>query len=92
MLNSLLFRVKENVNTDKYRFLELFFKDWVDDTCNREVFFNIENQDVGNPNHVSNDIYQACIFKVVFEKQEDALALKLKGIPKEFQHYLEIVN
>jgi hypothetical protein len=31
-------------------------------------------------------------FKVEFERQEDALALRLRGVPSEFQNYLEIVN
>jgi hypothetical protein len=31
-------------------------------------------------------------FRVDFEQQEDAVAMKLKGIPVEFQKYLELVS
>jgi len=31
-------------------------------------------------------------FRVDFERREDAVAMSLKGVPREFQQYLEIVK
>lgn len=77
MYNSIKFKIKVNVDADKKRLLELFFKDWVDGTCDNQV--SIEN----TPHET---------YKVDFRHQEDALAILLRGVPKEFQHYLEIIN
>jgi hypothetical protein len=97
MYNSLLFRIKAEVDVDKHRFLELFFKDWVDTVCNNEVDYKIERVPgtarvfgrglVNAPNLPSYET-----FKVEFQRQEDATAMRLKGVPEEFQHYLEILN
>lgn len=73
---SLLFKVKDTSNN---RVLEIFFKAWVDETCNNEVEYALES-----------DISET--FRVDFERFEDAVALKLKGIPQEFQKYLEFAN
>lgn len=89
-MNSLYFKVKANVDADKQRLLELFFKDWVDDTCNNEVHYNVE-RDVEKDWEPGMVRYRET-FRVDFERQEDAVALRLKGVPKEFQNFLEIVR
>ena len=42
MSNSLFFKIKNTVDIDKHRLLEIFFKDWVDNSCNNEVQYKIE--------------------------------------------------
>lgn len=75
---SLSYKIKNaSYAGDNYRILHIFFRAWVDETCQNEVEYS----------QPSNETIQ-----VGFEKSEDAVALKLKGIPDEFQNYLEIVN
>lgn len=97
MSNSLLFKIKADVAIDKYRLLELFFKDWVDNNCNNEVNYKIERKPVAawvqglGAVYAPTGLSSSETFRVDFEKQEDLLAMKLKGVPEELQHYLEIV-
>lgn len=79
MSNSLSFKIKSDVDIDKHRLLEFFFKVWVDSGCNKQVKYSIERG-------VNKT------FSAHFEKSEDALALTLRGVPLEFEKYLEIVN
>jgi len=81
MYTSLKFKIKDSVVSEKRRLLELFFRDWVDDSCDSQVQYSFE----------SIDKFQD-ILLVDFDTQEDALALKLKGIPEEFRQYIDIVN
>lgn len=90
MLNSLYFKIKDSVNSDKHRLLELFFKDWVDDACDNQVEYRIEKE--STKEWQPGMVHYTETFRVDFLKQEDALAIKLKGIPEEFESYLEIVN
>jgi len=90
MSSSLLFKIKDNVDIDKHRLLEIFFKDWVDDTCNNQVNYKVE-RDV-RKNWEPGMVRYKETFRVDFETQEDALAMRLKGVPREFQSYLEIVK
>lgn len=97
MYNSLLFRIKADVDVNKYRLLELFFKDWVDTTCDNEVHYKIESVPgtayvYGRGAVHSKHLPTYETFRVDFDKQEDALALMLKGVPEEFQSYLEILH
>jgi chitinase len=85
-LNSIYFIVKSEVDKNKHKLLELFFKDWVDTSCDNEVQYKVEEIGIA----FLDDSYTT--FKVDFEKQEDALALRLRGVPAEFQNYLEIVD
>jgi hypothetical protein len=71
---------------DKKRILEIFFKDWVDRLCNNEVTYitvGHNRYDVGS---------EFDTIRLDFVNSEDAVALKLRGIPAEFRKYLEIVN
>ena len=90
MSNSLLFRVKDSVDADKRRLLELFFKDWVDTSCNNQVHYKIERNI--KKDWVPGTLNYKETFLVNFEEQEDAVVMSLKGVPKEFQQYLEIVR
>lgn len=83
----LLFKTKANIDTNKHKVLEILFKDWVDDICNNKVDYFIDNSYL-----VSGIDGHTKTFRVDFQEYEDALALKLKGIPVEFREYLEIVN
>ena len=89
-MNSLYFKIKDNVNADKHRLLELFFKDWVDDTCENQVQYNVE-RDVDKDWEPGMVRYRET-FRVDFDRQEDALALRLRGVPQEFRDFLEIVR
>lgn len=76
MRTSILFKTKENIETDKKLLVELFFKDWVDQICEQQVVYKVERN----------------AMTVDFEKQEDAVALRLRGLPPEFQDYLELIG
>lgn len=89
-MNSLYFKIKDNVDVDKHLLLQLFFKDWVDETCGNQVQYRVE-RDVER-DWVPGMVHYRETFRVDFEKSEDFLALKLKGVPQEFQRFLEIVR
>lgn len=55
--------------------LRMFFEDWADQICDREVSYTM----------VADTI------RVDFSKEEDAIAMKLKGIPEEFKKYITLV-
>lgn len=83
---SLFFKLRDNGASEKHRVLEMFFKSWVDDACNNEVDYTLEEtKSTINPKNCIE------IYRVDFENTEDAVALKLTGVPKEFQHYIELV-
>lgn len=72
---------------EKHRMVELFFKSWVDTTCNNEVDYTLtEVMEAPQGSTQWEEVY-----RVDFERTEDAVALKLKGIPLEYQNYIEIV-
>jgi hypothetical protein len=77
MYSRILFKPKNTNPQIDSSMLELFFKSWIDNECNNEVEYKIERNN---------------IFQVDFNCAEDATALKLKGIPIEFDKYLEIIN
>ncbi len=85
--HSILFKIKESTAQEKYGVLEIFFKAWVDSTCNNEVQYSIEYDVSQSPDHRHGEI-----FRVDFNRHEDATALKLIGIPDEFQEYIEFIN
>lgn len=73
---SLSYKIKPTGNNND-RILQIFFKAWVDNSCDNEVeYFQRSDESI----------------RVDFENSEDAVALMLKGIPDEFQNYLEIVD
>jgi len=85
---SLLFRIKDSAALEKHRILEIFFKSWIDNTCNNEVGYTLEKVA-----EVSTDVSQwQELYRVDFEHIEDATVLRLKGIPTELQNYVEIVT
>lgn len=90
MSNYLSIKIKSDVAIDKHRLLECFFEDWIDDSCNNQVHYNIE-RDVSKE-WKPGMVYYNETFSVHFDRPEDALALKLRGIPREFEKYLEIVK
>ena len=82
---SLFFRIKDDTALEKYRIIEYFFKSWVDDNCNNEV-------DINKVTYNQADLCWMHMYRADFEHFEDATAIKLKGIPKEYQPYIEIVG
>jgi len=86
---SLYFKFKNTSDSDKQKILEMFFKAWVDDTCNNEVGYALM-RDYLHDDYKTTPVIET--FRVDFERMEDAVALKLKGVPDEFQNYLEIVD
>jgi hypothetical protein len=90
MPSSILFKIKESVDIDKHRIIELFFKDWVDDSCDNEVKIKIERDVIKD--WIPGMVYYVETFRVDFDKPEDAVALRLRGIPPDFENYLELVN
>lgn len=90
---SMLFRIKETTGVANHRIIEIFFKAWVDEICNNEVQYTIKrNVNLGSCSDPVVDSRWPEIFRVDFDREEDAVILKLKGIPEEFRNYLEIVN
>lgn len=87
---SLYFKVKDAVDVDKHRIIELFFKDWVDDTCDNRVKYSIERN--VRRDWMPGMVHYGETFRVDFEHQADAVAMRLKGVPREFQQYLDIIN
>ena len=57
--------------------LRMFFEDWADQICDREVSYTM--------------VAGTSTIRVDFVKEEDAIAMKLKGIPDEFKNYLTLV-
>jgi len=64
----------------------MFFEDWADSICNNEVMYSIIGGDGGGTTAWNE------IIRVDFVNEEDATVMKLKGIPEEFQKYLELLN
>ena len=83
MSNPLYYKIKDNIEIDKHHLIDLFFRDWVDDVCNNQVQFRLEQVSVSG-------IQDTLI--VDFNSVEDAVAMRLKGIPPNFERYLEIIN
>ncbi len=81
---SLHFHLK--ATAEKARILELFFQDWADGICNEEVAYQTVAGDGGGR------IWWNEIIRVDFKNSEDAIAMKLRGIPQELQNYLTIVD
>ena len=81
---SLYFHLK--TDQDRQAILQMFFEDWADGICNKKVTFSTTVS-----HSTSAHLYDE-IIRVDFENKEDAVAMKLKGIPEEFQKYLKIVS
>ena len=73
---------------ESYRIVELFLKDWIDDNCNNQVKYIVDYQ----PSILPNSLFLEYTFNVEFDNSEDALAVKLKGIPERLQHYVQFAN
>jgi hypothetical protein len=90
MSNFLYFKIKESVDVDKHSMLELFFKAWVDDACENQVQYKV-TRDIEKDWEPGMVKYRET-FRVDFDRPEDALAMRLRGVPSQFQTYLEIVK
>jgi hypothetical protein len=73
---SIFFKIKENVSHDKHKLIEYFFNDWIDNTCERQVVCN----------------KSLSTFRVDFKLPQDAVIVQLKGLPQEFEEYLELIH
>jgi hypothetical protein len=77
---SLFFHFKApNYNGDKI--LRMFFEDWADQICEHELNYSVVDVDISDNETI----------RVDFMNEEDAVAMKLKGIPDEFKKYLTLV-
>lgn len=76
MSTTLYFKIKDSVSIDKHSLITLLFKDCIDESCDNQVQYGQVKE----------------TFCVDFEKQEDAVAMSLRGVPKEFRLYLEIIK
>lgn len=85
---SLYFKIKDSAALEKHRILEIFFKSWIDDTCNNEVEYTL----VGVSDVPHGSLLWEETYRVDFVCVEDALVLKLKNIPLEFKSYIELLN
>lgn len=86
---SLFFHLR--TDQDRKNILKMFFKDWADTICNSEVTYSSTTTDtLSYNNYIPTTVYDE-IIRVDFEHEEDAVAMKLKGIPEEFQKYLTII-
>ena len=86
MSNTLFYKIKPNIIIDKHSLISLFFMDFIDGTCDNKMQYKIEKE--WRPGMVG---FQE-IIRVDFDNPEDTLAMCLRGVPDEFQQYLEIVN
>lgn len=77
---------------DKKKILEMFFKDWADRICDNKVRYSSVT--------ISEDFYFSGpgprtviteTIKVEFDNEEDAVAMKLKGVPPDLQQYLSLI-
>jgi hypothetical protein len=87
---SLYFKTKPEIPVDKHRLIEIFFKDWIDTICDKQVEFRIER-------NIDRDWIPGMVtyretFRVDFEQSEDVLAVRLTGIPHEFENLIEFVK
>ena len=71
---------------DKKKILEMFFKDWADRICNNQVRYTSIEQ--APPESI---FYDDEIIRVEFDNEEDAVAMKLKGVPPDLQQYLSLI-
>lgn len=82
MHTSLFYKIKATDN--KHHILLLFFKEWTDRMCDEVTY----NDLVTYP----SDKYQwHHTFRVDFAREEDAVAMKLRGVPEEFKEYLTLL-
>lgn len=81
---SLFFKIKDSAALDKHRILEIFFKSWVDGNCNNEVNYTVQ--------YTTNVHTFEELFRVDFISSEDAMAIKLKGVPKDISDYVELID
>ncbi len=84
---SLFFKIKDSAPLEKHRILEIFFKSWIDDECNNEVDYTL----IDVTEAPKGSFQWEELYRVDFESQEDAVALKLKNVPLEFQNYIELM-
>jgi len=71
----------------KFNLIAIFLKDWIDSNCNNQVKYTLEV----NPSDLDYFLNEYTI-NVEFDNSEDALALKLKGIPERFQQNVKFMN
>ncbi len=82
---SLYYQIKDTVDVDKRQLLELFFKDWAEDTgCNHVHYEVSKNQHMHSAHRGA--------FRLDFECTEDLVALKLRGVPLEFRNFIELIH
>lgn len=75
-----------NVSQNKAVVLKMFFEDWADGLCSNEITYSTIATEGSGFSHTTE------LIQVDFVNEEDAVAMKLRGIPQELQKYLEIVN
>ena len=85
-MNSLYFKIKDTVGVDKYQLLEVFFSDWIDSNC---VNYRVERGIVRDSPGITP--WGQETFRVDFDRGEDYVAMKLRGVPQQFQGFLEIL-
>ena len=78
---------------DKKKILEMFFKDWADSVCNNKVRYSstVESEDYYFSHGPLPAVVVTAIIKVEFDNEEDAVAMKLKGVPPDLQQYLSLI-
>lgn len=76
---SVYYKIKDTVNPGAMRVLACFLDDWVDTSLASDVKYSVLVETPFEKN-----------FRIDFENQEDALFLKLIGVPDEFKKYIEI--
>ena len=88
MSTSLCFKIKDNVDMDKYVLLEIFFKSWIDDAYDNQVRYKVDKE--FTKEWEPGMVRFKETFRVEFENQEDAPVMRLRGVPEQFQTYLEL--
>jgi hypothetical protein len=78
---------KISTTKDKESILRMFFEDWAEGICNQEIKYTTV---LASPNlrNISYSWWDE-IIRVDFNNEEDATAMKLKGIPEDLQSYIK---
>lgn len=79
---ALHFKLKSTIAVADEKIVELLFKSWIDTSCDNNVNYEI-SQDIKT---------KLFTFRADFEHIEDAIIVKLHGIPDGLNKYIELVS
>lgn len=84
-MHSVNFKIKTTVGIDKHRILEILFKEWIDNICDTRSKYKTTSG-----TWLPDVVYADTHLNVICDSDEDATIVKLAGVPKALDNYLEI--